>query len=253
MLYGLPTDNLAPSATISLTAGAPNASFPLTQLYDLKAYKVFKATGTSCTIHAVFGVAKTLQAIALIHTNLNGATITITNGAGLNVTMTAPTLGEDGHRLDSWKDLRGVALTTSTTWDIAITGAAAAIAIGELVLLETVRTLPIVWDGQAPEETESHPTSPGLTDYGVSLPYGFGVRAGSKAGTVLPDTYRSAVLSLKRSAQGSLKAFLIVWEDSVNDARWVHLGDDEHLFTRSNGSISAVRVRFVDEQKGLAL
>jgi hypothetical protein len=252
-LYARPSDNLTPSGTVSLTAGAANAAFPLAQLYDLKSYSVFKATGTGCTIRTVFGGAKTLQGIALINTNLEGATITITNGAGLNVTMTAPTVAEDGHRNDPWKDLRGVALTTSTTWDIAITGAAANVAIGELLLIETLRTLPIVWDEQNPEETEGHKTRLFETEYDVVLTYGYGIRARSKTGTVIKETYRADMLSLERDARGALKCFLLLWDTSVNDALWVQNLEERRVFNRTNPAASVIRQTFTEQQKGFAL
>lgn len=247
-LIALPTDILTDSGTVSLTAGSADSVYPLTNCYDRVSWTVFKSTGTTCTIHVVFGSAKTLQGFAFI--NCNATAIQITNGAGFNQAVTIPATPEDGLRLDPWLDARTLPNTSSTTWDFAFT-AASTVGLGELVLAQSLRTIQITWSDAS--FSEVHLTSRDVTDYGVRLAYGMGVRNRSKSGHVKRQTEEAGVLSLARSARGGLKPFLLIWNSSVNDSLWVQLESDEHIFNTTYSTISDVAVSFIEQQKGLAL
>lgn len=248
--YCRPSDIVTDGATVSLTAGAAAAAFPLANLYDRKAHSVFKATGTSCTIRATYGGAKTLQAIALIHHNLAGATVTVTNGAGFSNGLTIPSTPLDALPLDPWESYIGLANTSSTTWDIAISGASANVAIGELLLIETLRTLRIRWE---PEEDEQHRAIVLETDYGVRQRYGMGVRQRAFRGLAYLEADRADILALQRDARGPLKSFCLVPDSTVNDALFVDLSIDVRTFRRRNPGFTDMALAFREQQKGLAL
>ncbi len=244
-LYCLPSDLLQDGATISVTAGTEDTAYPKTQLQDRLSHTVSKVTGTTGTFRATFGGAKTLQAVACINTNATA--IQLTNGAGLNQAITIPTTPEDGRQLDPWIDLRALALTSSTTWNVALTGPAG-VTLGELLLVQTLRTLKINWE-PTPEESEGHQAIVHPTEYGVKLKYGFGVRNRRFAGTTHRDTARALMLSLARDARGELRNFLLIVDDAVNDARYVDFATDLQI-GRTAPEIASVSLIFDEQQKG---
>jgi hypothetical protein len=249
--YCRPSDIITDSATIALTSGSANSAFPLANLYDRKAHTVFKSTGTGCTIRATFLTAKTLQAVALINHKLAGATVVLSNGAGLSQAVTIPSNSEDGHCIDPWKTLIGVANASSTTWDLTITGAATVVAIGELLLVQTLRTFN--FDRES-DEAETHASIVQPTDYGVRRKYSMATRQRSKRGTVLASqTVRADVIALQRDARGPLKNFLLVPNESANDALFVDLTVSERRLVRHGPFASSVDLEFTEQQKGLAL
>lgn len=244
-LYCLPSDLLQDGATVSVTAGTEDTAYPKTNLQDRVAHTVAKLTGTSGTFRATFGAAKTLQAVAFINTNATA--IQLTNGAGLNQAVTIPTTPEDGLFLDPWIDLRGLANTSSTQWNVALTGPAG-VALGELLLVQTLRTLKVNWD-PTPEEQEGHDAIVHRTEYGVKLKLGLGVRNRSFSGTTHRDTARALTLSLARDAHGQLRNFLLIVDDAVNDARYVDLATDLRI-RRTAPDIAEVPLVFDEQQKG---
>lgn len=249
--YCRPSDIITDSATISLTSGSADGSYPLSNLYDRYAHTVFKSVGTSCTIRAVFGAAKTLQAIALINHKLAGATVTVTNSAGFSRALTIPSNSEDGHCIDPWDTYVSLANTSATTWTITITGAATVVAIGELLLIQTLRTMNFQRGGT---EAEQHGVISQQTDYGVRRKYELGVRQRVKAGElILTETLRDDLIALARDAKGPKKNFLLVPDDADNDALFVELATNPRELARQGPFASTVTLEFVEQQKGLAL
>lgn len=210
--YCRPSDILQP--TWSVTSGAANASFPVTNLGDLKPYKPFKATGTAATVRATFGGNKTLQAVAFIMHNAAGTTVTISSGAGAITTMAFPANTEDGLPVNAYKVLLALSNTTSTTFDFAFTGLSANVAIGEILLIETVRTLQVTWGVTTGRE---HLLDTMVTEYGVPLTYELGVRERTFRGEVVLESERSAMEALYDSARGASRAWWLVPDSSVND------------------------------------
>lgn len=251
-IYARPSDNKTPSATLSLTAGAEDAAYPLTNLDDLRPDVVFKATGTSCTIRATFGSSQALQAIGLINHNLHGLTITVTNNGGMSPqSLIVPAVGDDALPINPWLDLRGVGSASGTQWNLAITGAAANVAIGELLLIATVRTMPIRW---GVDVDERQPVILHRTDYHVPLKYGLGLRYRYFTGEVNRETERSAMTALFRDARGCLKPWWFVLEDTVNDAKYVQF-DEKSSFRlqRAGPSHTPMTITLEEVCAGLAL
>lgn len=248
--YCRPSDILTPSATLSLTAGAANAAFPLTNAQDRKAHTVFKSTGTGCTIRSHWSSAKTIQALALINHKLAGATVTVTNPAGFNQAFAIPANSEDGHGIDPWMSFLGLANTSDDDWDIAITGAATVCAIGEILWVETLRTLPIEFRAQAPE---AHLTIVRPTDYGVRNKCSLGVRQRGLRGRVSRESAAADLLALQRDAAGAFREFLLVPFSSTNDALYVDLVTDARTPIIEGPNFRPVDLEFIEAQKGLAL
>lgn len=231
-LYAKYSDSVLSQATVSLTSGTAADAFPLSQLYDGRPDKIFRATGTACTIRATFGGSKTIQGIALIHHNLHGLTLTLTNNGGMaSQNIVVPTASEDGFPIHPWWDGRLVANNAATQWNLAITGAAANVGIGELLLIETLRTLPIRW---GPTEGEDHPAIIHTTERGVKLKSSRSVRMRELSGAVLLESDRAEMASLRRGTLGQMRGFLLIPDSTKNDALMVAFQESKRVFSRRN-------------------
>lgn len=252
--YCRPADNLAPNATLSLTAGVEDAAFPLTNLQDRKAKTVFKSTGTGATIRSTFGSPVTLEGIALHFHKLAGATVTVTNAAGFNRALTIPANTADGHCLDPWDDYRGLANRTSNVWDVAITGAATVVAIGELVWIQTLRELEL---DRGAVTDEDHPAVVHAGDYHPVIGvYRLGSRVRAFRAHITPQTSADDLLTLHRGATGPLLPFTLIPDSTVNDALFGHLASPLHAFLEALPRGSGARetdLNFVEAIRGLAL
>lgn len=246
-LYCRPSDIKITAATWSIVAGAVQAAYPLTNLSDLLAYTVVKSTTGGITYRATYGGAQALEALAFINTDATA--IQVTNGAGFNQAIAIPATPEDSLHLDPWMDLRGLANTSSTTWDFALTGPTG-VAMGAILPVATLRTLRILWD-PPPVEAEGHPALVHRTEYGVKLKYGMGVRTRGPRGMVRRETVRTDMLALQRDAHGQLKNFLLVLDSDRNDALYVDLATDVRELLRLGPSyVSEMALEFEEQQKG---
>ena len=249
-----PADILTAAATLSLTAGAADAAFPLTNLQDGRAHTVFKSTGNAATIRSTFGSPVTLEAVAVHFHKLAGATVDVTNGAGLDESLVIPANTPDGHCLDPWLDLRGFANLTSDIWDLEITGAATVVAIGELLWIETIREFE-VQRGIVQEEELATVVHAG--DYHPRIAaYHLGSRVRAFQGHLTPKTSADELLTLHRGAKGPLTPFWLVPDSTVNDALYGHLIPARHQFVESFPRGSGARetdVEFVEALRGLPL
>lgn len=248
LLYCRPSDIVTPAATLSLTAGGANAAYPLTNLQNGIPAKPFKATGTSCTIRATFGSPVSLSAISFGPHNLAGATVALSNNGTMGSTpVPIPANREDGLSVNPFFAFPADA---ATQWNLAISGASANVAIGELQLIVQMRTLLIEW---AFKEAEAHTTVGSVTDYGVKMKYWLGVAQRRLSAHVGLESERAALLSLIRDARGQFKSFLLVPDSSLNDAFLADLTTDERVITREFFAVSQVDVEFLEVQRGVAL
>jgi hypothetical protein len=253
--YARPSENVAPNATPSLTAGTANAAFPLANLIDLNPAKPFKATGTSATIRFTFGGSQTIKAIVIVTHNLVGATVALTNNGGMaSQAIAIPANAEDGHSVNPFKDLSLVASNAGTQWDLAITGAANPIAIGEILLLSEWRTLTPNVDWGI-DDVDIHPAIVHRTDGGVRLVYDRGVRWRELDGLItgVTDAQRALLLALARDARNHVKNWPFVLDPLVNDARFLHFADERVGFKLEHLDSSPFIVRLQEESRGLPL
>lgn len=252
-LVGLPS-NLKTPATVSLTAGTAAAAFPVTNLKDGMARTPFKATGTSCTIRAHFAAPVTLEGFVLSFHNLAGATVALSNPAGLNQAVTIPANSEDGHCIDPWLDLRGVANATDDDWDLTISGAAANVAIGELVFVGTWSLLLL---DRGADVAEDHPAIVHPTDYHPHAHvYRKATRVRYFAATTADEVTTAIIRSLHRGAKGPYTPFPLIPDLSINDALYGHLSASRHSEQEAGPRGSGWRptsLAFVESPRGLAL
>lgn len=223
VLYCRPSDIPTSTATITLTAGAANAAYPLVNAYDKNPAKPFKATGTGCTIRFVWSVAQTLEAFAIITHNLVGASVTLTNNAGLSQSFgTIPSDAEDGLSVDPWLDLRSLINATATQWNLVITGASANVAIGEVLPIASLRDLLVL---PKPEEAEDMPAIQHEATRDSTLVYALGVRRRRFLGQLLDEQDRLDVLSLRRDALGVSKGFAFMPDEDENECLFMQFRD----------------------------
>lgn len=247
--YGRPSDNLATSATWSLAVGSADSAYPLANLNTTRPDLPSKTTGTTATYRATFGASKTIRAIAIIHHNLAGLTLTITNNNGLSTSLVLPANTDDGQPVNGWVDLTSVT-TAATQWNIAISGAAANIAIGKILLIETIRTLDVTW---GVKHADRHPVLQHRTDLDVALIYDMGVRLKTFEGSVQRESERAAVTALHRGAKGMVTPFWFVPESAVNEAWMVRFAAPELAWQRAMPLVSSTTVALEEACAGLAL
>lgn len=248
--YAKPSDMVTASATLSLPAGSADASYPLTNLADLRPDKPFKATGTSATIRATFGAGKALQAVGFISHNLHGLTITVTNNnsmAAQNLVM--PAVGDDAYCVNGFLNISAVT-TSATQWNFAISGAAANVAIGDLILVETLRTMDIRW---GVTHADRHPIIEHRTEYDVSLIYDLGLRYRLFSAEVVRESERSAITSLHRGCKGRVTPFWFVLDSDVNDACLVRFAGTELPWERVQPRESRAPIALEEVSAGVAL
>ncbi len=257
VLYARPSDNVTASATPSLTAGSADSAYPLTNIDDLDTGVVFKATSAACTIRWTFGVAQVLQGVALFNHNLHGLTLTLTNNNGMaSQSVVVPAVGQDGLSINPWHDLRSVALASATQWNLAISGAAANVAIGEVALLAALRDVSIRWEYTQEEE---HPLIEHRTDYGRRLKYKLGVRQRFFAGQALLFEERDDIRRWNRECIGGYYPFVLIPNEDENDALFAEWKDARRSESTSwihpdrSGGIVEMPLAFEEQQAGLAL
>jgi hypothetical protein len=260
-LFAYPSDNeILQSATLSMTNA--DTDYPAANGNDADPGKPLKATTTGTVITITFTGDKALKAVALINTsNLTGATITLANPAGLSQAITYPARTGDGQAVHPWIDLRSVANATDDVWTITISGAAADVAIGEIVAVTSLRQLNWRWGGTSgPDLSFKWPTIRHKTFAGSKLVYRRGTRQRSARGVCERETDRASLLILHQMSQHPSYAndqgeipFLFIPDAAVNDAWYVALDEDEMRWIRQMQNRSETAIAFTEVNCGPTL
>jgi hypothetical protein len=264
MIYGLPSDNVAPLATITVNTGTVDPTYPAANLADLIPAIPAQLTTTTGSWKLAFGAAQRIDIVAIPHHNLiAGLDVRIQGNAAdawgaptLNTTITIPAYRQDLFPVGSWIDLTGVAgyaVGGFQYWRLVIVGAnASAVKVGELIALATKRTLNpnISWGVGLKEE---RPIIENTTDYLVSTIYDLGVTRRSLAGTLdTTDVGLAAIRALWRDARGRARGFLVIPDESVNDAWFVRWAGDLDPTLEINDR-NTIPIAFQEVSRGLYL
>lgn len=232
-IYCRPTDIVTASAT--MTGSAEDATYPATYTGDLNPAKPGKLTTTTGWFKYAYGSAQRVDLVALIHHNLTAglevriqsSTLSDFSVLAVNELIVIPTYHEDGFPVCPFLDLTsksGYLVGGHRYWRINVVGVnAAAVAIGEVVLVSTKRSLSenISWGAV---EEEEHPLIEHRSDHGVSTVYSLGTKWRTISGEIdATDAGAASLLSLKRDARGRARAFLFVLDPAVNDAWFVRM------------------------------
>jgi hypothetical protein len=240
------------TATLSLTAGAADASFPLSNLASgTRPDLVFKSTGATCTIRATFGGATTVQAVGIANHNRPGTNVTLTSSAGLNTTLALPADAEDGQCTKGWKDLTGISGSTGlTTLDVAIPTGSGNAAIGGLAIVTTLSTMDITW---GVTHADMFPIIEHRTEYDVSLIYDLGIRYRLFSAMVKRESERAAITSLHRTVKGRVTPFFFVLDHAINDWAPVRFKEMALPWERVTPLNSNAEIELEEVSSGLAL
>lgn len=261
LLYAHPSDNLTSSAA-TITASTEASGYGVANLYDGNPAKPWKATTTTGTVSFDFGAAVNIDLVALIHHNLTaGLEVRIQadnasdfSSLDLNQTITIPAYEADDFPVNPWIDLS--ALSNSWRyWRLNVVGTNSAnVAIGELWMVGTKRTLTAGHLLYGLQESFEKPIIEHVTDYKVSTIYNLGAKVWSMSGEIL--TTNAGLTSLRTwwdDCHGRALGTLIIPDDTVNVARLARWADFRRADQRSFYDGNRVRVAWSEISRGLVL
>lgn len=246
-------DILSYGATWSLTSGSADSAYPLTNLNSVYAHKVSKTTGTSATYRGTIA-STAIQGIVIVHCNLAGLTLTVTNNGGMaSQSLVIPSAPPEGNlQLSGWVDLRSVT-TAGTQWNVAISGAAANIAIGKILLIASLREFRIRW-GKAPLQVdETKPTRVIRTEDEIALGFRRAVRYRAWMPELMRESQRAQYQALRRGSEGPTQPFAFILDPAVNDPAYVWFPEPTWKHGREWTGVTRWRDRLEECNPGGAL
>lgn len=262
--YGRYSDNVAPSATVTVNAGSADPDYPATNLNDLVVARPAQLTTTTGAFSFAFLAQQRVQLVAIPHHNLSaGLEVRIQANPtdtwlapAFNRVITIPAYRADGLPPGAWLDLTtqpGYDPAGWQYWRLAIVGVnAAPVKITEVILLATMRTLNpnISWGARRPEQ---RPIIENVTDYGVSTIYDLGVTKRRLEGEV--DTTDAGLADISawwQDCRGRARGCLLIPDEDVNDAWFVRWTTDLDP-TLNMVDRNTIPVGFEEVSRGLIL
>ena len=219
----------------ALSATNENASFPIerVQVDDYESpSNPFKATTTASVITITFDDDETPDCLVIINHNLEGATVTLANGAGFSQAVAIPDRTRDGLCVNVFFDMRTFANRLDDVWTLTITGAAGNIAIGRLVMIATGGLQPVPWLVRTPTYRPDRLSNSLRTHAGTELIHDKGIRIRHASGQTVDEDDRAVQEVAWDAARGRALPFLFVPDTDVNDAWWVRFdGPPEWSYT----------------------
>lgn len=196
MLYTHPSDQQLTAAVLSLASGTEDPDYPLANLLNGNPARPAKFAETDIRIVVDFGVPVSLDAVALIHTNLdaletdlsvqwqgNSANSWVTPPLDLAFTIAPATL--DGYVPGRLLDLTSEPTRTYRYWSLSVANNPTPVILGQLLAYATLRTLLV--DKSGATRSEARPMVDHRTAYGISLRYDYGVTQRLFAASVRSD------------------------------------------------------------------
>lgn len=226
-----------------------DSTYPATNGNDKEPANPLKSTTTGTVITMTFSGNVTLEAIAIINTNLS-VNATLANGNGYSQSIVSPSRTSDGQPVNGWRDMRTDANTTDDVWTLTISGNSANVAIGEILLISDLFELGWLY---GVEFAASHPAITITTFYGSKTMYDTGVRVRRANGTVNLESDRSALQTLWQATKGQVLPFLLVPEKAVNDAWCVRFSEAEFLWTMQGPTQTDMPMVLEELSNGLPL
>lgn len=216
-LYAYPTDDIVTTGTVTMSGAL--TGYPATNIKTYDPSQICLTGGTSSTIVITPGGSRTVEGIAII--NHNWTTATLSSSAGSIGAITMPARSLDGQCINAFLDLRLLSNRTGSSFTIAVSGAAN-VGVGRICLVTTLRELRWRWGGSAGVQfREDWPNVEMRTFYQSRLVWERGVRVRSASGVVAVEEDRPALMNLARAAKGSTIPWLLIPEQTVNDAMYV--------------------------------
>lgn len=261
LLYALPSDNLTSTASV-ITPSTEATGYEVENLYDGNPAKPWKMTATTGNVVFDFGAATNIDLVAIIHHNLTAALEVRIQGNAtdswgsptLNQTITIPAYDADDFPVNPWVDLSALS-NSFRYWRLVVVGTNAAnVAIGELWLIGTKRTLTAGHLRYGLVQSVTRPLIEHVTDYGVSTIYDLGAKVRWLSGEIFATTTQlSELRTWWDDCHGRALPTLIIFDDAVNDChlvRWREMGRTDQ---RNWPGASIVPVAFSEISRGLVL
>ncbi len=252
-LFALPSDDVAPNATVTVTSGTAETEYPASFLVNRNPAKPSKSTGTAITYRFTWSGNQIIEAIAIINHNLDGATVTLSNAAGANEVLAIPdnTPGLYPNCTNAWYDLRELATLSQRTddvWDLAITGGALGnVAIGEVLFITDLREMRLKWGLKL---SPARSVIRHKTFGGSLLQYHKRVQVRSCAASVDLQSDQELWTQLEQEASGQVVPFLFIPDEAVNDAWYVQLQGDSFSQRPTNPGIIETPLEMVEVSPG---
>lgn len=218
-LYAKPNEDFVGLGTTTVSQTANDTAYPASNVQNNNPGDVAKSTATS-TVYTITGAAPvTIEGFCIFNHNLEGATVTLTNGVGYSQVIAIPARRSSGAVVNAWLDCRGHANPTDDVWTLTITGAAANIQIGRLYLVSTWYELPHQWD--IAWEDERILVDPYETFYRHKVPYDTLTNQRRAKGKVVSAAAFDDLYDLYHAAKGRVTPWVMIPDYSVNDALYV--------------------------------
>ena len=243
-----PDHNLMRTVTITSMSNE-NATYTRANIKDLIPANPAKATTTGTTIVMTWGAGIVPALFAFVCHNLFGAMITLTSNGGFSQSIIVPANRLDGIPSNPFLDLRAPPPASATIWTLTITGAAANIVIGEIVMASTLTAMPLLYEDVKFGEYRPMTTHRTNKGHRIRVDKLFIERALS--GTVRNTTDRVNLTALWRAAKGPLTPFLVIRDLSEQDCFMAQFSDELHSWD-SEGQKEDAKVLFEELTMGIA-
>lgn len=231
MWYALPSDDLAPSATL-VTASAEDPGYPADLVIDPNPAHPAKLTTTSGDWVLQFPLAIAPVAAVLVYPQLDAGLAVSLQGnnadswgaPAFSQAFSIPGPHEDGASISPILELTGT--PSFAYWRLHVTGTnSVPVAVGRLMLLSNLRTFE---DGTSVqwgvEEDEDYGIVEMATELGVETIYDLGNKRRSLQGQMLlRQAGATQFLELRRATRGRVEPWLLIPFEGINDAylvRW---------------------------------
>lgn len=264
-LYALPTDEVGHLATVTLATGVADPNYPVTnvQTFDPSEPFLTSSSGTAVDIDFDHGTALDVQYVSIHHSNIPaGELLHIYRGATQGATtfdlgFTTPSAPQIGLPLpigQSLIDASGYNPSGYRWTRLHIPSMAQLVGIGSVMLWGTVRQdltnvrYPVA-------DVERQPATPFRTSYGVKRTKSLNIRLRSTPASFrfLTDAEYASFLSLFRTCQGPVNAFLWVRNPTDPDAWLASFSEDSLSRSLPRNSVSDVTLTIEELACGKAL
>lgn len=261
LIYAKPSDNLISTASV-ITPSTEATGYEVENLYDGNPAKPWKMTATTGNVVFDFGSATNIDLVAIVHHNLTaGLEVRIQGNASdswgsptLNQTITIPAYDADSYPVNPWIDLSALS-NSFRYWRLVVVGTNSAnVAIGELWLIGTKRTLTARNLRYGFTDGIARPLIEHTTDYGVSTIYDLGCKMRSIAGELIVEaTDLALVRAWWNDCHGRALPTLLILDDTVNECLMVRWREMARSDQRSWPTATSIPVAFSEVSRGLVL
>lgn len=256
MLIGLPLDDVIWDATLTMTNESTDPAYEVENVQDNDPSNTARSTGTASDITVdVVPASPDVEIVIAAVCNTNATTMSVTSGAGLNESISAPTRTDDGKQRNGYVDTSNSTGRTDNqfVFHLSKTGSVE-LEVGRLVLLKAVYDIPVLWE--AAGELEFGESRPGeyenVTRLGTTWRRASPVAAPRRMrGTVNDITAFDTLRRLQAQNRGLNKPFFFAPYDDVNDWWFSQIVLEEHTWNPKSFASTVMTLHVVEVSMGL--